>query len=432
MWGPFLAIALKTSLLMSAAAVASAMLAEKSAAIRHLVWVSALVLALLMPFATMLMPSYAVVPNPWGQAEQFAADAPSSVQPPSVAISTIASYENSARRLAETAWPAVLAVWLVGAFLFLLRDVAGLAGLSRWGRRARPLRSPHWIAALRLMDRERRVGVRVLESDHVTSPCTWGFVRPVLVLPAATLDWSEERRHYALTHELAHIARGDYFSTSIARLACAMHWYNPLVWYGAKQAHELQECACDDAVLRTGGVATEYAQLLVDVAARSSRVCGSLRPAMGMAQRSPLHDRVKAILDPRKARAEQNRLSAAATIVPLACIMALLASATLAEPAKIQAVEPAPVHTQPLATAAAAVSHSKPIERAHVRRHRSHAVVRHVPAASDVASLPAPHSLAALPPLPSIPAVPALPAIPSTPSIKPVPPVPVVPAAPAE
>lgn len=431
MWDPFLAIALKTSLLMSAAGVASALLARQSAAIRHLVWVSALALALLMPLATALVPSFAVVPNPWSQAEQFAADAPRSAQLSPVWISTIASYENSGQRLTEAVWPAVLAVWLAGVLLILLRDVAGHAGLSRWSRRARPLCSPHWTAALRLMNGERRAGMRVLESDHVTSPCTWGFVRPVLVLPAAALDWSEERRRYALTHELAHIRRGDYFSASIARLACAMHWYNPLIWYAAGQAHKFRECACDDAVLRAGGLASDYAQLLVDIAAQSSGICGSLRPAMGMAQRSPLHDRVKAILDPHKARAEQNRLSTVATIAPLACIMALLASATLAEPAKVQPVEPVRVHVQPLATAAA-VSDAKPIEHVHARRHRSHAILRPVPAAPDVASLSPPRGLAALPPLPSIPAVPALPAISSTPSIKPVPPVPAVPAVPAE
>src|ERR1700739_263963 len=140
MWGPFLAVALKTSLLMSAAGVACAMLAGRSAAIRHLVWVSALALALLMPLAIALVPPYAVMPDPWHRVEQSVVETSSTTQPAAVAA------ESSAAKLAETVWPAILGVWLAGALLVLLRDAAGHAGLSRWSRRAHPLRSPHWTA----------------------------------------------------------------------------------------------------------------------------------------------------------------------------------------------------------------------------------------------------------------------------------------------
>ncbi len=426
MWTQFLAIALKTSLLMSAAGVASAMLAGKSAALRHLVWVSALVLALLMPFATVLcrpMPSCRIPGVERSNSRPLLRARLN--RSPSLHSRLM---KDSAERLAEAAWPAVLAVWLREPCSSCLRDVAGHAGLSRWGpprasrcarRIGRAALRPHGRRAARHARAGNPITSRALAPGASSGRC-W-------CLPAAALDWSEERRRYALTHELAHIGRGDYFSASIARLACAMHWYNPLVWYAASQAHKLQECACDDAVLRAGGVASEYAQLLVDVAARSAGVCGSLRPAMGMAQCSPLHDRVKAIpRSPAEPRAEHSRVSGRGHHCAARLHHALLASATLAEPAKIQPVEPVRVHTQPLA-AAATVSDVKPVERVPMRRHRAYAVVRPVTAAPDVASLPAPRSLAR----PSGDTADTRVARnSSTPSIKPVPPVPAVPAVP--
>jgi beta-lactamase regulating signal transducer with metallopeptidase domain len=321
---------------------------------------------------------------------------------------------------AEDAGPAVLAIWLGGALLVLLREAAGHAGLARWARRARPLRSPRWTAALQRLDAGRASGLRVLESDEVTSPCTWGVLRPVLVLPAAAEAWSDAQRRDALTHELAHIARGDYLSAAIGRLACAMHWYNPLIWRAAQEARELQERACDDAVLRAGALASDYAQLLVEIAARGPGVHGPLRPAMGMSGRSPLRNRVTAILDPGKARAEQGRLAAAAALAPLACVTGLLACLTLAEPGKAQTRRPA---RGPLPAVAAAATPSQPerVGRGPPRRHRARAMAPLTLADGD-ADVRTMRDLAPIAPIPATPAIPAIPAVPATPAVPPTPP----------
>jgi beta-lactamase regulating signal transducer with metallopeptidase domain len=433
MWVQVLAIALKTSLLMGAAGAVAALLAGRSAALRHLVWVSALALALLMPVATALAPAYAVVPAPWRQARPAAADPRVTAQTPPVRAA-----RDVGQSMAETAGPAVLVVWLGGALLILLREAAGHAGLARWGRRARALRSPSWTAALQCLGAGRTSSLRVLESDEVTSPCTWGVLRPVLVLPAAAEAWSDAQRRDALTHELAHIARGDYLSAAIARLACAMHWYNPLVWRAAQEARELQERACDDAVLRAGAVASDYAQLLVELAARGPGVHGPLRPAMGMSGRSPLRDRVTAILDPGKARAEQGRLAAVAALAPLACVTGLLACLTFAEPGKAQT--PGPARRPPPALIAAATpSQPERVSRGPARRHR--APMRTIAPLTladrdadvgrtlrDLAPVPA---IPATPAIPALPALPAAPAVPATPAVPPAPPtLPVLPTIP--
>lgn len=394
------AIALKTGLLMCAAGIACLTLARSSAAARHLVWVSALALALLLPLTSAVMPSYAVIEVPWAPVEAATIAQPSAASGWSV-------------------WHGLLVVWVTGALLLLLRDMLAHAVLTRFGRRAQTLSSPGWIAALKAL--EGPAAMRVLESDRVAGPCTWGLLKPILVLPRSAESWSDTERRYALTHELAHIQRRDYMSAAITRLACAMHWYNPLVWYAARQALKLQEQACDDAVLRAGAVPSDYAQLLVGIA----RTCsGSPRSAMGMAERSPLYHRVRAILDPHKVRTEQSRSRALATILPLACAMALVAGAGLAEPDAEPGTEPTIIALQQRSVAP--IANAKPMRGVRMRHIRAtpSALRQADPATPAVVASEPMQALAPMRPVPPIPPVPPVPPTQPVPPIPPLPPTP--------
>jgi beta-lactamase regulating signal transducer with metallopeptidase domain len=146
-------------------------------------------------------------------------------------------------------------------------------------------------------------------------------------------------------HELAHVRRLDALSTLISRLACALHWYNPLVWLAAQRVRTLQERACDDAVLRAGAMPSEYAQFLLDVAAHMSGMSRPTRLAMGMAH-SPLRSRIVAILDPRATRTQPHRVRVIAACTSLFAFTVFLATASVAvepppEPRKPELAEPA-------------------------------------------------------------------------------------------
>ena len=168
--------------------------------------------------------------------------------------------------------------------------------------------------------------MRVLESDRATSPCTFGLLRPVVLLPAVGARWPEAQRRFTLLHEFAHVRRLDYLTTQVASLACAMHWFNPLVWLAAIQARKLQEQASDDAVLNAGTTASDYAQFLVGLAGGSRRLSPAFPAAVGMVQRSQLHGRVTAILDASRARLPLGGFALVAALVPLAGLMLFLAT----------------------------------------------------------------------------------------------------------
>ena len=371
-----LAVALKTGLLFAAAVLACRLLAGRSSACRHLLWTLTLALSLALPFAAITLPACFAVALPWlnaGPETLSAADA-------------VVGRTWQARS-------AITVVWGCGVLVLLIRQALAAAALRRFVREAQPALADRWMATWTRICRDHALvrEVRVLESQRVTGPCTWGVLRPTLLLPACGEDWPESRRRQALLHELAHLRRFDHVSGFVARLACALHWYNPLVWLAARQLKLLQEQACDDAVLRSGGPPCEYAQFLVDLARRCNDERELPISAIGMTRPSLLRERVIAILDPRRARLELKAQEAWSIGLTMCGLALLLATTTVA-------------------------AHDVP---------RSRLQQRTSPAIPALAAVPA---LAALPAVPALPAIPALPATAVVPAVPALPAIPAVPA----
>ena len=72
-----------------------------------------------------------------------------------------------------------------------------------------------------------------------------------------------------------------------ALAACALYWFNPLVWLLAARLGVEAERACDDAVLLAGVPPTEYADSLLAVA-RSLSMGGAAHRA---SRRTPMSQR---------------------------------------------------------------------------------------------------------------------------------------------
>jgi beta-lactamase regulating signal transducer with metallopeptidase domain len=326
-------IALKTSLLFVAVALLGMLMARRSAAWRHFLWTSALALSLLMPIAVIYLPATLQLSIPWKLAEPWVRDEalPAAAHRTDTALQASAprnKLSSMAERARPAAWTTAWVIWLVGVVGVCLRILLAHVGLMRWRRAARDELSPAWSATLQGVTRETQLRrpLRVLETDRTDSACTWGFLRPVILLPAAGAGWPEPQRRFALLHELAHVRRFDYLTTQVAGLACALHWFNPLVWFAAAQAGKLQEQACDDVVLNCGGTASDYAGFLVGIAGGSNRAAPALSAAVGMVQRSQLHGRVTAILDASRARLPVSGFALLAAVVPLAGLMFFLAT----------------------------------------------------------------------------------------------------------
>jgi beta-lactamase regulating signal transducer with metallopeptidase domain len=160
------------------------------------------------------------------------------------------------------AW--ALPVWCVGVLLLAVR----LIWISRYVARLRREGHP---AAVSLTEAVSRLAcrmkidrpVRVLISSLTDSPSVAGWLRPVILLPAATLlNLSVEQLEAVLTHELAHVRRHDYVVNILQILAETLLFYQPAVWWVSSRIRNERELCCDDVVVGIGGDPIGYARAL--------------------------------------------------------------------------------------------------------------------------------------------------------------------------
>ena len=187
--------------------------------------------------------------------------------------------------------------YAVPAAALLLVTLLALLRLVALRSRAQVLVDPTWLTAL--AHAQRRMGFKngtaLLTSNELSSPISWGLMRPVILLNEAALDARGEAEAI-IAHELAHVARLDWAKLMLARVATAIFWFNPLAWVLAREAHQLREEAADDAVLAANIDGADYAQLLVGVARHECK--GLLLGAHGVApSKGSLRRRVGRVLD---------------------------------------------------------------------------------------------------------------------------------------
>lgn len=169
--------------------------------------------------------------------------------------------------------PIASVIWLAGAAVMLLWALVS------------------WLRLRRRVAEAVRLEGNMFESERVASPFVLGLIRPRIYLPFG-LD--EGAREQVLTHERAHIARGDHVIKPIGWLILAVYWYNPLVWLAYALFCRDIELACDERVIRRLPVSgrADYSQALLDLS-RPHHGVGACPLAFG---ESAVKGRVKSVL----------------------------------------------------------------------------------------------------------------------------------------
>lgn len=336
-----LELSIKAILIISIAGLLCVLLRNASAALRHTVWSLALIGLLLLPILTFIVPAWRLAILPATQVEE-AAPIQAIVLPQDESLPLPAFAPNPVVIASTTIPEPVVAhapsrsfsvlqilfmIWVLGVAFVLARLAFGILRMWRITRDAECLTDYQWSATttrLRgVLDLPEHISVYA--SDEVELPVTWGVLRPVVVLPSDSVEWSNEWRHIVLLHELAHIKRRDCLTQMMANLACALYWFNPLVWFACKRMRVERELACDDYVLEVGTRASDYASYLVEIAKAFDVDEPATPVTVGMAC-SQLESRVRAILNPALNRGNLSRSRKAILAVMLACILLPLAS----------------------------------------------------------------------------------------------------------
>lgn len=364
----------KATVILIVASVTDCLITRRPAAIRHRLWSTTLLMLLIFPISSAIMPQWhlPILPRSWSNpiatspavpnrsdaSIQIIGDSSSS----QLGTSNLGDQDGSTPRsgnldslaISSTIHPAdaldtepsisalrpfesgLILFWVIGFFLAISPLFRGFAAMARIRRSSTRLTDRESID--RLAELRSRLGihrtVEVLVTDGAMIPMTFGWLRPVIVVPLQWHGWAIETQRIVMLHELAHIKRFDAAYQMAARIACSLYWFHPLAWYGLRRLRMERELACDDCVLNCGENPASYAKQLLDIARQFHSL--ALPPTVAMAQGSHgLESRIRAILDRTRVRLPVDPRLTRTLLATSLVVFALLATVRLDATAQV-------------------------------------------------------------------------------------------------
>jgi beta-lactamase regulating signal transducer with metallopeptidase domain len=376
--GNVVAFAVQLAVIVFSARVLEVALRVDDPRARLTYWQGVLVLAVVLPFV-----------QPWRVAGSGAAPArlvsTLTVEVPSArpSLETTSPPPALALPVAPTPSPAAGLPWL--SIVLVCLATGGAGAVLRLALAARALRRARRMSRRLPDDDGGAAELRV--SRDVTSPVTFGWRRPVILLPEAFLALGPEERRSVLCHERVHVERRDWLVQLGEELLRVAFWYHPAFHWLLGRLRLAREQVVDAEVVRRLGARAPYLEALVRLAAAGRPL--SLAPAAPLFTRSHLAERVDLLL-------KEESMSRTRILVSLGGSAAALAFCTMA------AVATVPLH-------AAAAPPPAPPEVA-------------APAAPAAPAVEAEIAAPAVPEAPPVPAIAARRPIAAAPKAPPVPP----------
>lgn len=103
-----------------------------------------------------------------------------------------------------------------------------------------------FIEQLKSVTKIRRCTIAFVEGEDITSPSVFGFINYTVLLPKGFMKRIDKKiACHMLMHEFAHIKHGDLVVCWLFSIICAIHWFNPMIWYILKYIKRDQELCAD-------------------------------------------------------------------------------------------------------------------------------------------------------------------------------------------
>lgn len=327
----FVACSVKTTCLLGFAWIMTRAAHRQSAAFRHLLWSLGILGSLILPLLTLLLPAWHSV-TLWNASQVLSSTHGMAASPSSGTWPYLIVDAGATSPFFSKFSSLVLLVWAAGFLFIVARLVGGIARLAWVSAHSKPLFEQNWMRAVLEFSERFKIArpVRILQcGDQVVMPLTWGIFRPLIMLPPIAREWPEDRRRIVICHELAHVARGDWFLQVCAELARGLYWFHPFAWLAAACLRQESECASDDAVLNCGIEASNYANELLDLSRTLKSSSSTWSTALALARPSNLERRFASMLNPSVNRSLLSLRSTLLTVLCALCILLPLAALRL-------------------------------------------------------------------------------------------------------
>lgn len=286
---------------------------------------------------------------------------------------------------------ALVAAWLIGMLVALVRLVASLAYLENLKRNALPVPVSYRASLQRWADAMKGGReVRLCRSHEIAIPIAVGLFDAMILVPDQFLDELEPTDvDRIVLHELAHLRRADDWMNALERLAQAALFFNPAIQWLVAQLDVEREVACDDWVLQK----TEplpYAHCLAKIVEGAAWPYRAMSAPGAFITRRAMSVRIERLLS--KHRDVGTRAAIAPTGLVVAGVLALSIAVALVSPSLAYPTPAAPATPPVPARRPVAATHpvkAAPAKAPHVAATAAVvAVVQSTPAAQKQPVLP--------------------------------------------
>jgi beta-lactamase regulating signal transducer with metallopeptidase domain len=271
----------------------------------RMVWLSAMVLAVVGPIIGYSVSSRApapiipaVVALPAGTLQGAITVKRSA---PEVRLSIVESMRTTVARIDRP----LAIVWLASTLGLLLYIGGGVARLRIVRRRWQPA-----VVA----------GHAVMISDD-TGPALVGVFDATIVIPTWALELERDALSLMLRHELEHRAAGDTRTLAVAQALVVLMPWNPLMWWQLRRLRLAIELDCDARVLRHSNDVAAYGKLLLEFS-RQPRGLGVVGAALADHRASHLEARIRRMtrhVPARPGRVVVASIAATAIAIAIGC-----------------------------------------------------------------------------------------------------------------
>lgn len=192
-----------------------------------------------------------VTPHMNKQTGEFATSTPSAANTLSPLAIPVTEQPGMQSALWVSYAPWIAGVYAAGVFFMLVRLAWGFWRASCLSRSAHRIDNAIWSGYVtKLADAWRlRLVPLVKQSEQIVVPRVIGLLRPTVLIPTAALaGLPTSELEMILAHELAHVRRHDMWVHLVQRLAEAVLFFNPALWYLSRRIGTLREYCCDELV----------------------------------------------------------------------------------------------------------------------------------------------------------------------------------------
>jgi beta-lactamase regulating signal transducer with metallopeptidase domain len=172
--------------------------------------------------------------------------------------------------------------------------------------------------------------IRLWFSNHVDVPATIGFIKPVILIPIASLNQlTADQLEAIILHELSHIKRNDYALNLFISLVETILFFNPFVVLLCKIIKKERENCCDDFVLQYKYDRHSYASALLSL--EKSRIQNQYLALTATSGKKQLLFRIKRIME---FKSNSNRMNYGQKLIALLLITGIIYSVAWLSPGK--------------------------------------------------------------------------------------------------